>query len=473
MSDKSYKCITYFRLRAGERRANMLASDQQRSIEEEAIEREGYSLVARFGDPEFAEPFGGWLEPRPAWDMAVEEARHVFRKHGNCTILILRSDGIGDGDLFLPKWSSPDDWPDIEVRVAGFGLRRRAVTSSLRDANLRFERYCEMERSRDNGTTIPLRPSLSGDEILIRRDYRKYCARLYYANWSSEPLALQWQATERPLLKDDRWSECNTWNDMIVPPNSGLWLQTFFQGERDPVACHWRFRVGSDRQRKIGNTIVTPMLLTRSSLGLRWSPYEPERPRSYDYAWEDRPSIETGRLRLRNWEEDDDHRFAQHCNTSEVMRFLGGVQSPLELDHDLELFVQTGKAGPTYWALERKADGDLLGFCGLIEVQEAGSPVEGEWEIGWRLRADTWGQGCAYEAAAAVLEAAFDEWEMEKVVCRIDARNHASIRVAEKLGMVENVDLKHETEEEEQTLLVFEMDGMQHWRTGMTSAALD
>jgi hypothetical protein len=54
-----------------------------------------------------------------------------------------------------------------------------------------------------------------------------------------------------------------------------------------------------------------------------------------------------------------------------------------------------------------QADGALLGFCGLKIADDPGSPVEGEYEIGWRLREDAWGQGYAKEAATASLDHAF------------------------------------------------------------------
>ena len=60
--------------------------------------------------------------------------------------------------------------------------------------------------------------------------------------------------------------------------------------------------------------------------------------------------------------------------------------------------------GFTFWAVERKADGELLGFCGLKIADTPGSPIEGMHEVGWRLREDAWGQGYAKEAAIASLD---------------------------------------------------------------------
>ena len=103
--------------------------------------------------------------------------------------------------------------------------------------------------------------------------------------------------------------------------------------------------------------------------------------------------IETERLYLRNWRHEDAEPFERHTNTPAVMRWLGGVK-PAELIRQMipDRFMRWQyERGFTFWVVERKGDGELLGFCGLKIADDAGSPVEGEYEIGWRLREDAWG----------------------------------------------------------------------------------
>ena len=76
---------------------------------------------------------------------------------------------------------------------------------------------------------------------------------------------------------------------------------------------------------------------------------------------------ETERLRLRNWEPEDLDEFVRHTNTEAVMRWLGGVW-PLE-KHEAafgRIKAYERDHGHTFWLVERKSDGELLGFCGLI-----------------------------------------------------------------------------------------------------------
>ena len=83
--------------------------------------------------------------------------------------------------------------------------------------------------------------------------------------------------------------------------------------------------------------------------------------------------------------------------------------------------------GFTFWAVERKSDGELLGFCGIKIADTEGSPVEGVFEIGWRLREDAWGQGYAKEAAIASLDFAFDTLGAERVVALTFTGNEAEL----------------------------------------------
>jgi RimJ/RimL family protein N-acetyltransferase len=155
--------------------------------------------------------------------------------------------------------------------------------------------------------------------------------------------------------------------------------------------------------------------------------------------------IETERLLLRSWREGDLEPFLRHTNTPAVMRFLGGVRTDEEIAKVIERL--TGwqeERGFTFWAVERKADGELLGFCGLKIADDKGSPVEGEYEIGWRLREDVWGQGYAKEAAAASLGHAFDKLGGERIVALTVDGNAPSWGLMERLGMTRRPDLDYE-----------------------------
>ena len=153
----------------------------------------------------------------------------------------------------------------------------------------------------------------------------------------------------------------------------------------------------------------------------------------------------TARLRLREWRGDDVEPFIRHTNTAEVMRWLGGVRSREFLEAVVrERFMRwQEQLGFTFWVVERKQDGALLGFCGLKQADGRDSKVSGEIEVGWRLREDAWGQGYAREAATAALGHAFGTIGAERVVALTVEGNAASWGLMRRLGMERRADLDY------------------------------
>ena len=151
---------------------------------------------------------------------------------------------------------------------------------------------------------------------------------------------------------------------------------------------------------------------------------------------------ETARLRLREWDAADADRFYAVMNTPAVMEHLGGVQTPDEWRAAFErLRGYQRDFGHSFWLIERLADGELLGFCGLKRVNSEGAPYPGDFEIGWRLREDAWGQGYAKEAAIESLDLAFGRFGAPHVVALTVNQNEASQGLMKRLGMTRRPDL--------------------------------
>jgi RimJ/RimL family protein N-acetyltransferase len=151
---------------------------------------------------------------------------------------------------------------------------------------------------------------------------------------------------------------------------------------------------------------------------------------------------ETVRLRLREWDDEDEVRFYAVMNRPEVMRHLGGVQLPEEWREAYSRVrgCQTDH-GHTFWIVQDKANGDVLGFCGIKRVNAPGTDMTGQHEIGWRLRSEAWGRGIAKEAAIASLDLAFDRFAAPHVIAMTSPHNLPSQGLMERLGMVRRADL--------------------------------
>ena len=151
---------------------------------------------------------------------------------------------------------------------------------------------------------------------------------------------------------------------------------------------------------------------------------------------------ETERLILRTWKPEDRGEYARHLNTCAVTRLVGGLQTQEEMDAAFERIDGYQRdSGHTFWVVERKSDGAFLGFCGLKIANVPGTAVNGEIEIGWRLREDAWGQGYAKEAALAALNWAWANLDAGRIVSFTVPANSASWGLMERIGMTKRPDL--------------------------------
>lgn len=93
------------------------------------------------------------------------------------------------------------------------------------------------------------------------------------------------------------------------------------------------------------------------------------------------------------------------------------------------------------WGVFLKEDHSLIGRCG-IEC----NVIDGETviELSYLLDYHHWGFGYALESVKAVVNFAFDELEIDKIVCVIDKNNLRSIKVAEQIGMQIEKEIIHQ-----------------------------
>jgi len=143
------------------------------------------------------------------------------------------------------------------------------------------------------------------------------------------------------------------------------------------------------------------------------------------------PTLETERLVLRAWKQEDFEPYARFMADADVMRYLSGV-SLSRADAWRNLAAILGHwvlRGYGMWAVERKSDGAFIGRVGLWNPE--GWPGL---EVGWTLGKVYWGQGYATEAARAAMAYGFLTQPVDRLISVIDPRNAPSQAVATRLG---------------------------------------
>lgn len=148
----------------------------------------------------------------------------------------------------------------------------------------------------------------------------------------------------------------------------------------------------------------------------------------------------TPRLRLRRWRDDDLGSFAAMSADPEVMQYLMGLLSR-ELCVRVIARIDEHFAASHFglWAIERKADAAFLGLAGLQHVNFE-APFTPAVEVGWRLRRDAWGQGYAFEAAAAAIDDGFARIHLDRIVAFTVPANQRSQALMQRLGMQRDPD---------------------------------
>ena len=145
--------------------------------------------------------------------------------------------------------------------------------------------------------------------------------------------------------------------------------------------------------------------------------------------------IETDRLILRNWR-DEDHAAMHRLNSDEVvMKYFPFRRSRIESNLTMETIRnRISSQGFGFAAVELKQSGKVIGLAGLSNFADD-VPFAPAIEIGWRLLPEHWGNGYATEAARAWIAHGFNKFGIDSIVSFAVADNIGSIAVMKRLGM--------------------------------------
>lgn len=147
--------------------------------------------------------------------------------------------------------------------------------------------------------------------------------------------------------------------------------------------------------------------------------------------------LETERLRLRRFIEDDAELLVDLDSDPEVMRYInGGRPTPRSeiVDDVLPAFMSYYErfAGYGFWAVEERSSNEFIGWFHLRPRPD--TPVKDP-ELGYRLRRSAWGKGYGTEGSRALVDSAFRDHGAPRVYAETMVVNAASQAVMRKAGL--------------------------------------
>lgn len=143
--------------------------------------------------------------------------------------------------------------------------------------------------------------------------------------------------------------------------------------------------------------------------------------------------LETDRLLLRHVQPSDISALIDLWVDPDVTKHMGGPRDREKLQ---TIFDEDVKDPFAYefdlWPVVEKETKEVIGHCGLLDKEVDGKE---EIEVNYIFKSSAWGKGYASEIAHAIIEYAFEEKKLNRLIALIKPDNQSSERVAVKIGM--------------------------------------
>ncbi|NLR96197.1 GNAT family N-acetyltransferase [Rhizobium sp. P38BS-XIX] len=146
--------------------------------------------------------------------------------------------------------------------------------------------------------------------------------------------------------------------------------------------------------------------------------------------------LETPRLVLTMWGKSDAELIRQLHSTIDTTRYLSGAAPWTQEKAEERLkswFDEQARDGVTKYKMLKRDDGRFIGRAGFSRFHDEDG--RGEFELGYSIRKDAWGNGYATEIAGALAQWFFARGVGRRFIAFTHPENAASQRVLRKIGM--------------------------------------
>ena len=148
--------------------------------------------------------------------------------------------------------------------------------------------------------------------------------------------------------------------------------------------------------------------------------------------------VETARLVIRPFDDNDADAWIAMLNDPEVRRFLPPGPAPTMETFESALEsrrTMENEIGYAMWAVEERGTGAFVGQCGIRPAKSMDKDAGSEIDLAYHYARSSWNKGYATEAAIAVLAHGLGPIGLDSIMGVVVPENVGSWRVLEKIGM--------------------------------------
>jgi [ribosomal protein S5]-alanine N-acetyltransferase len=144
------------------------------------------------------------------------------------------------------------------------------------------------------------------------------------------------------------------------------------------------------------------------------------------------PVLRKAPVLLRMIRPSDQRAIFRGLSDPEVIRYYGvEYHSFSETKAQMDWYQQVLRQGSgIWWAITTEAAGELLGTCGLYNIQAQHRKAE----LGYWLLPPYWGRGLMRTTLETVLAYGFETLGLHRIEAYVETKNEASARLLQKLG---------------------------------------
>lgn len=148
------------------------------------------------------------------------------------------------------------------------------------------------------------------------------------------------------------------------------------------------------------------------------------------------PTLETGRLVLREVNEQDKNDIFQYLSDEDVMKYYGlsPFTSVSEVVEEISWYksIYDSEIG-IRWGITERDCNKVIGSCGFHNWDKRHNRAE----VGFELNKEYWNKGMMTEALRAVIQYGFSNLHINRIQALVEPENTSSLQVLKKVGFKE------------------------------------